>query len=138
MILKRVPDESSALDRFFELLDEHRIRQPRIVATVKGHRREYKTSTFRDGVKSENVSLLPDTLTLVAYTEDPGFFVSSDDPTAQFPRRGSFSSTLKWFGQWYGVHADNMTILGPNTFNRWLTEEGRFKKSSDTATNTSR
>jgi hypothetical protein len=31
MILKRVPEESAALDRFFELLDEHKNRKPRIV-----------------------------------------------------------------------------------------------------------
>jgi hypothetical protein len=35
MILDRIPDGSAALDRFFELLDEHRSRQARIVATVR-------------------------------------------------------------------------------------------------------
>src|SRR5262249_50612749 len=34
MILKRVPDESEALNVFFKLLDEHRFRRSRMVARV--------------------------------------------------------------------------------------------------------
>lgn len=126
MILKRIPDESAALARFFELLDEYRVRQPRIVATVQGHRREYTTTTLRDGVKSEKAGLFPETLTLVAYTEDPGFFVSCNEPTDLFPRKDAFFATLKSFGQRFGVQNGNMTVVDPKTFNRWLTEEDRF------------
>jgi hypothetical protein len=129
MILKRIPDESAALDRFFELLDEHRIRQARVVATVQGHRQEHPTVTVRDGVESKKVGTLPETLTLVAYTDDPGFFVSSDDPTPNFYGRDSFVATLKLFRQRFGVQKENMTILDSNTFNRWLTEEDGFESS---------
>src|ERR1700756_4226792 len=47
MILKRVPNESAALDRFFELLDEHHSRKPQVVARVDGYNRQY---SVRDGV----------------------------------------------------------------------------------------
>jgi hypothetical protein len=35
MILDRVPDEALALERFFELLDDHHARKPRVVAAVR-------------------------------------------------------------------------------------------------------
>jgi hypothetical protein len=129
MILKRIPDESAAFDRFFELLDEHRIRQARVVATVHGHPREYTTATFHDGVESKKVGVLPEILTLVAYTDDPGFFVSCDDAGTEFPSKGRFFATIKSFGQRFGVQKGNVSVLDAKTFNRWLTEEERFEFS---------
>lgn len=128
MILKRVPDESAALDRFFELLDEHRGRKPQMVARVDGYNREYKQYSVRDGVReNERVEKFPTTLTLTSYTDDPGFFVGSDDEGAKFPGRDRFFPTLKWFGRRFGVSKENLTILEPDIYTRWLSQEGRFE-----------
>jgi hypothetical protein len=54
MILRRVSDESAALDRFFELLNEHHTRKPRLVARVEGHSKEDRPPRIlRDGVFRE-------------------------------------------------------------------------------------
>jgi hypothetical protein len=132
MILKHVRDEAAALDRFFELLDKHRKRQPHIVATVQGHRREYTIATKMDGAVTHKPGLLPETLTLVTYTDDPGFFVSCPDPTIGFPEKDRFIATLRSFELFSGVSKENLTILDATTYNRWLIEEDRFKNPTDT------
>jgi hypothetical protein len=133
MILKRVPDEPAALDRFYELLDEHRTRRPRVVATAQGFRREYTTSSFPDGTEIKTTGVLPEALALVAYTDDPGFFVSCDDGEVDFPGKDRFFPTLQWFERRYGVGRADLTILDSETFNRWLGEEDRFKRDTPTA-----
>jgi hypothetical protein len=125
MILKRVPEESAALDRFFELLDEHRNRQQRIVAQVPGGK-EYTWRTVKEGRPQEQQTGIYPTLNLIAYTDDPGFFVSSDDANADFPRKDHFFPTLQWFGSRFGISKDDLTILDDSTFNRWVSEENRF------------
>jgi hypothetical protein len=124
MILKRVPEESAALDRFFELLDEHKNRKPRIVAQVRGGK-EYTWQTLNDGRPQEPQTGTYSTLNLIAYTDDPGFFVSSDDADADFPRKNNFFSTLQWFGHRFGISRDDLTILDASTFDRWVSEEKR-------------
>jgi hypothetical protein len=125
MILKCVPEESAALDRFFELLDEHKNRKPRIVAQVGGGK-EYTWRTVKDGHPQEPRTGAYATLNLIAYTDDPGFFVSSDDPRADFPPRDRFFPTLQWFGRRFGISKDDLLILDASTFNRWVSEENRF------------
>ena len=83
MILKRVPNESAALDRFFELVDEHRSRKPRVVAKVEGYSREYRQ--YYGSRENEKVERFPATLTLISYTDDPGFFLGTNDESATFP-----------------------------------------------------
>jgi len=61
-----------------------------------------------------------------AYTDDPGFFVSSDDEDANFPREDHFFPTLQWFGSRFGISKDDLTILDTSAFNRWMSEENRF------------
>lgn len=74
MILGRARSEQEALERFFSLLDEHRTRRPHLVAKLLGIRDSdpRKCDDLTDSVA------LPPSLSLVTYTEDPGFFVLSD------------------------------------------------------------
>jgi len=88
LILSRTPNESIAFDRFFTLLDEHIARVPCVRAKLRGIRRSY--TARRNGVSKEME--YPDTILLVTYTDDPGFFVYSDNDNLEFPRSPFFSS----------------------------------------------
>ena len=95
MILAKIPAEADAFDYFFELLDEHATRVPCIRAKLRGIRHSY-TATSNGVSRTLNY---PHTVSLVTYTEDPGFFVYSDDPETDFPRRPFFpslGSLLNW------------------------------------------
>jgi hypothetical protein len=136
MIAERVPDDSAALDRFFGLLDEHRKRKPRTIAKVNGYSHEHKAPcTLRDGVfvQQEWSYFRPPTLSLTAYTDDPGFFVDSDEPAASF-RSGKFCPTLKVFMHDLGVSEENLTILNHETYSHWLRLEDRFNQTSPEGT----
>ena len=127
MILKRVPDENAALDRFFELLDDHRRRKPHLVATLRCSKEFTRHTVGRDGhTENEQTPKIPSLLKLIAYTDDPGLFVMADDPDADYPRKNRFFPTLKFFGMWYGGSKDDLAILDADTFSRWLSEENRF------------
>jgi hypothetical protein len=79
-ILSKVPDESLAFERFFELRDEFLRRQGRVVAAIREDCREYpvkKMGTDRQFVDS--IESLPKSLNIVVYTEDPGFFLSCNE-----------------------------------------------------------
>jgi hypothetical protein len=125
MILNRVPEESAALDRFFELLDEHKNRKPRIVAQVR-EGKEYTWRAVKEGRPQEPQTGTYPSLNLIAYTDDPGFFISPDDASADFPRKDRFFATLQWFGRIFGISKDDLTILDASTFNRWVSEENSF------------
>jgi hypothetical protein len=125
LILKRVPEESAALDRFFELLDEHKNRKPRVVAQVRGGK-EYTWRTVEEGLPQEQQTGTYPTLNLIAYTDDPGFFVSSADADTDFPRKDHFFPTLQLFGRRFGISKDDLMILDASTFNRWVSEEDRL------------
>ena len=126
MILKHVPDERAALDRFFELLDEHRNRKPEVVATARCDKK-FSRHTLKDGGGEHvHVGTFPSILSLIAYTDDPGFFVSADDPDADFPGQDRFFPTLQSFQRRFGVSKDDLTVLNTDTFNQWLSQEDRF------------
>jgi hypothetical protein len=84
MILKRVPDEAAALDRFFELLDDHRARKPHVVAIAR--------SAAKNGRRQNaDASASPSSLNLIAYSDDPGFLGLLTIMTPIFSTRiGSF------------------------------------------------
>ena len=124
MILKRVPNESTALDRFFELVDEHRNRKPRVVAKLEGYSREYRL--YHGSRENEKAERFPTTLTLISYTDDPGFFVGSDDESAMFPGRG-FVPTLEAFAIRFHVRKENLMVLEPDIYTHWVEQQGRFK-----------
>jgi hypothetical protein len=114
MILEQVPDERAALERFYELLDEYRVRRPRVVATIQGHQREYTT---RQQGQEEIHNLLPEMITLIAYTDDPGLFMSSEE-NADFPAKDRL--VYPWSTK---ITREMMTVLDHDAFNRWLAEE---------------
>ena len=116
MILERVPDKKKAglSDRFFELLDEYRMRHARVVARLSAFAgREYFLRFKSDGTyQQQNIprplALGTYTLKLIAYTNDPGFFVQfkSDDPTV--PPSGRFYPVLRWFERDFGTERDKL------------------------------
>jgi hypothetical protein len=119
MILKRVPDEAAALDRFFELLDDHRARKPHVVAIAR--------SAAKNGRRQNaDASASPSSLNLIAYSDDPGFFASSDDHDTNFFYKDRFFPTLNSLQLRLGVSKDDLTVLDPEIYNRWLAQEDRF------------
>ena len=133
MILDRVPEESAALDRFFELLDEYRTRKPCLVATVNGYTSGQRAPQIQlpDGTQKQQQwsDVRPTSLTLTAYTEDPGFFVGSHEEV-KFFWRDYFFPTLEFLAHQLGVSNENLTILEPEVYARWLTQENRFDQPS--------
>ncbi len=123
MILKRTPDESVALDHFFELLDDHRTRKPRVVALAQCNK-QFTSYTGKDAHR-ENVQTrkIPSPLKLIAYTDDPGFFVASDS-AEDFPRKDCFFPTIKAFGGWYDIVREDLTVVDAHTFDRYVTIVG--------------
>ena len=132
MILKRVPNESAALDRFFELIDEHRVRKPHVVATARCDK-EFTSTGTADRPENVRTARIPSPLNLVAYTDDPGFFVTSDDPDADFPSKNRFFPTLEMFRTGFGASKNDFTVLDVPVFDRWLSEQDRFasRKGND-------
>lgn len=129
MILTRVPDEYAAVDRFYELLDEYRARQPRVVAKVNQYQGRTDVSKVKPDVTQEPVPR-PDnsyTLRLIAYTDDPGFFVAFDvkDPTVR--RSGTFYPLLSWFERRFGVNKQALEVLEPDTFKNWIRDDQEYK-----------
>ena len=134
MILERVPDENEAVDRFFELLDEYRMRHARVVARLSAFAgREYFLRFKSDGTTTEKIprplALGTYTLNLIAYTNDPGFFVQfkSDDPTV--PPSGRFYPVLRWFERDFGTERDKLEVLDVETFQRWITDDEQYRRA---------
>lgn len=132
MILERVPDEYEAVDRFFELLDEYRTRRPRVVARISAYGgREYSLKFTSDGVTTEKVprpaSVGFYTLNLIAYTDDPGFFVQyeADDPTV--PPSGRFYPVLGWFESDFTTQREKLEVLDVETFQRWIKDDEQYQ-----------
>jgi hypothetical protein len=127
MILDRVPDETAALDRFFELLDEHRSRRPTVVATV----RTGDTEVFKlegGSLEDRRRAKVPDEVRLVVYTDDPGFFITHDDQTAEYPRKSSFRPALSWVRRDFKLDGKDLEILDHDIYNRLVREDEVFKQ----------
>jgi len=120
MILDRTRDESLALDRFYELLDEFENRQQRVV--VKCTHLEYKGEFYSyklDGTKQ--ILDRPSAVLLVTYTDDPGFFVMPNNPSA-----GSQVERLYFSFQDLDFHFDakgeHVEIVDNEIYSRLLNE----------------
>ncbi len=126
MILKRVPDESAALDRFFELLDEHHHRQACVIARLLGHKKTYYREVVQDGVRSSVTVPYPQNLSFVSYTDDRGFFVVYDQEESVPPIGSRFYASLSSFE--FGITAETpgLQILHRDVFNRWLLEDEQY------------
>jgi hypothetical protein len=116
MILEQTADESAGLDRFYELLDEYRARRARVVARTWGHKREYQTQMQgQDQVQG----MMPEVLVLIAYTDDPGLFLTSED-SVDFP--GKDRLFLPWMT---GFNREMTTVVDQPAFDRWLEKDER-------------
>ena len=130
MILQHYPDESSALDRFFELLDEHRTQCARVVATVRCHPDD--PDVFRDeqgDMNNKRRLKVAEQVKIVTYTDDPGFFVTQDDQSAEYPSRKSrFLPALSWLRYPFQPDAEYVTVLDHDEYNRLCREDRIFKQ----------
>lgn len=115
MICKRANSDQQAIDRFFQLLAEFKDRTPHTVARLTGFARTYrKSSTYRnsdgDVIQSPYATLnYPESISLVTYTDDQGFFASSDSDQS-FPGEG-FHPDLNSFELRTGADRSMLTIV---------------------------
>lgn len=127
-ILHRIRDEKLAFDRFYELRDEFLQRKGRVVGTVRKECREYKVHLLRSREPEEIVECtetLPESLRLVVYTEDPGFFLECDDSEPFF------------YNGWFvdALDSSDVPLLGRldihdhAVWERLLAENKRYKKN---------
>jgi hypothetical protein len=105
MILTCAGSEKDAFDRFFSLLDEYHARRPHLVAKLVGIRQSYVRTC---GEITEELQF-PTSISLVTYTDDPGFFVLSDTDD-EFPVRGFFPC-IDWFETFTDVKRARLTII---------------------------
>jgi hypothetical protein len=151
MILERIPDETKALQRFFDLLEEFPNRVPKLVATLKPGRHKYffdiysrsddeeiaKTvgglpkddasyPIFRKGKKLiRTVYPLPQDLKLVVYTNDPGFFLATDESV----KFNFFCESLDCLRFYLGRNpAKKLVIADQQVFDRLLEENIACRK----------
>jgi len=127
MILKDVPDESKALDRFFELLDEHRNRKPHVIARLVGHKKAYYREVVQDGVRSRVAVPYPQNLSFVSYTDDRGFFVVYEEEESAPPIQSSFHPFLSWLERNITINTEGLVILDRDVFDRWIVEDAEYQ-----------
>lgn len=114
MILGRTETEQNAIDRFFELLAEFKTRTPHVVARLAGCKGTYR----EQGVERHNDKVIPgplverpfpNSILLVTYTDDPGFFAYSETSDV-FPCEGYFAD-LELFEAFTGVDRSLLVVL---------------------------
>jgi hypothetical protein len=106
MILGRTGSEKEGLDRFFTLLDEYNTRMPHLVAKLVGVQKSYSRIC---GDVTEQLQY-PVSISLITYTEDPGFFALSDTDD-EFPGKGFFPS-ICWF-ETFVAERSRLTVVDP-------------------------
>ena len=126
-ILSRVRDEALALDRFYELLDEFGRREAKVVARIRVDSREY-TVRLRgeDGRFVDRIEQLPDSLRIVVYTEDPGFFLVADEDE-HFFFDGCFINALDSWKVPSLNHRFN--VVDEGIWNRLIDEDKRYRRN---------
>lgn len=126
-ILSRVRDESLAVDRFYELRDEFMRREERTVATIRADRREYKVWKLGspEGDFVECTELLPKSLRIVVYTEDPGFFFEADERECFF-FTGWFMPAFDSDGTM--TDPERFEVVDQATWSRLLGESKRYRR----------
>jgi hypothetical protein len=135
MILKHTPDEAQALVRFFELLDEHRARKATAIATIRRHPQDYKIIwTGRlyiyGGQASDGKELAQaEEALIVRFTDDPGFFVMSNDPFPNHTRPSVFYPSLSWINKPYRADREFTTVLNQEQWERLQQEEVAFEQA---------
>lgn len=109
MIVATTESEEAAFDRFFELLEEHSARVPRLVAEIIGP----TSSAFRYGQSC--VIPPPERVRLVKYTEDPGFFALHDSENWT----DHFHPYLSWM---WGLSGGELVVHDEISYNEMLRE----------------
>jgi hypothetical protein len=117
MLCDRSTTDQDAIDLFFQLLAEFKTREPHLVAKLIGFKKEYSETTFHRE-NGENVPgptltrSYPDSMSLITYTDDPGFFVYSDNgDDLPFP---SYFPDLELFELFTGASRSLLTIVDMN------------------------
>jgi hypothetical protein len=126
-ILSRIRDEHLAFDRFYELRDEFFRRQAKVVATIRKDCREYQVGHMSaDGQVANRIELLPESLSIVVYTEDPGFFLGADERESFF-YNGWFFTGLD--ACWHPPLIHRFEIHDESAWSRLLAENKKYKRN---------
>ena len=126
-ILSKVRDEAVALSRFFELWDEFARREAKVVATIREDCREYSAGRQgADGQIVRGTELLPKSLRIIVYTEDPGFFLEAGEDE-KFFENGWFYPALDFNLVCPIAHRFN--VQDEKTWNRLLDENKRYRRN---------
>lgn len=129
-ILSRIRDEYLALIRFYELRDEYLLRKPKVVATIRKDRREHRVG--QRGPSREIIwrtELLPESLRVVVYTNDPGFFLIADEDDPFSYPNGWFFSAFDCSVMGWKVSAERFEIHDQSTWDRLVVENKKYKKN---------
>ena len=125
MINGRIDDDQEAIDMFFRLLAEFKERTPHIVAKLIGFKKSYSYSIAEldelgrmqlddSGRIMGSPTIIrpyPDSISLVTYTNNQGFFAYSDTSDSM-PREGYFPD-FRSFELDTGANWDMLTIVDP-------------------------
>ena len=128
MILGVAGDEAAGLDLFFALLDHHAARKGKLVAQLIGCQKLYKAGSPGGEFVERHY---PTRISLIAYTDDPGFFVHSDEPGVPWPDHPF--CTLDWFLFWTDAQRLQLTVIDPEAFakcTKVLPDEGEDSSAS--------
>ena len=111
MIRDRTSSEQEAIERFFGLLDEFKVRTPKVVARIHCPGLTYlEGSCERDDNEVVFVERpYPDSISLVTYTDDHGFFAYSDTSDT-FPAKG-YHPDLDLFEMMTGLDRSRLLIV---------------------------
>jgi hypothetical protein len=117
MICAKTESDNEAIALFFKLLIEFRSRKPHVVARVIGRDKKFQQIPFTN--KNGNmvrdtaeIRQFPDTISLITYTDDPGFFAYSDTQD-DFPFSGFFPS-IELFENFIGIKREELNIVDNN------------------------
>lgn len=117
MLFTRYGDSMEGYERFFELLEEYKTRQPRVIAVLVGCDQRY--TRYRLGKKEERT--YPDRIYLTVYNlENPGVFLSAEGEDCPpflpyLPCRERFE---KEFRPWLA----NLEILDREGYDAWAAQ----------------
>ena len=129
-ILRRVRNENEAFDRFYQLRDEFLRREPRIIAAIHKGRREYYAGKSRNSndIWEDFNETLPESLKVVTYTEDPGFFLVSDE-NENFFYNGWFFPALDCLSWRMCGTEERLVVQDESTWRRLLMENKKYKRN---------
>jgi hypothetical protein len=128
-ILSRVRDEHLALVRFYELRDEYLRRQPKLIATIRKDCREHRMGRHAPtGEIVWNIESYPESLRIVTYTDDPGFFLVADE-SESFSFNGWFCPALDGMVIRLMSPEEKFEVHDQSTWDRLLAENKKYKRN---------